>query len=152
VLTKDLAAYLADAVDAPGVDGQRIDIGWDRPVSMRQIAQLSGRLLDRHIRVLAIPAGVIKAAGAVVGRFNPMVKDLTEMMRWFQTGRYIADPTRQRQVFGPAPPLRTRSPGWSAAWGMRSTLMGATSAENVTPAEPDTFQSGATGARRSQLE
>jgi uncharacterized protein YbjT (DUF2867 family) len=98
-----LAAYLADAVDAPGVDGQRIDIGWDRPVSMRQIAQLSGRLLDRHIRVLAIPAGMIKAAGAVVGRFNPMVKDLTEMMRWFETGRYVADPTRQREVFGPVP-------------------------------------------------
>ena len=33
VLTSDLAGYLADAVDAPGVDGQRIDIGWDRPVS-----------------------------------------------------------------------------------------------------------------------
>jgi uncharacterized protein YbjT (DUF2867 family) len=57
VLTKDLAAYLADAVDAPGVDGQRIDIGWDRPVSMRQIAQLSGRLLDRHIRVLPFQRG-----------------------------------------------------------------------------------------------
>ena len=27
VLTQDLAGYLADAVDAPGVDGQRIDIG-----------------------------------------------------------------------------------------------------------------------------
>jgi uncharacterized protein YbjT (DUF2867 family) len=29
VLTSDVAGYLADAVDAPGVDGQRIDIGWD---------------------------------------------------------------------------------------------------------------------------
>src|SRR5918997_5423354 len=33
VLTQDLAGYLAAAVDAPGVEGQRIDIGWDRPVS-----------------------------------------------------------------------------------------------------------------------
>jgi hypothetical protein len=32
-----------------------------------------------------------------------MVKDLGEMMRWFQTGRYIADQTRQREVFGQVP-------------------------------------------------
>jgi len=30
VLTADLAGYLADAVYAPAVDGERIDIGWDR--------------------------------------------------------------------------------------------------------------------------
>ncbi len=103
VLTADLAGYLADAVDAPGVDGQRIDIGWDRPVSMQQLAQISGRLLRRHIRVRTIPIGLVNAAGAVVGRFNPTVKDMSAMMRWFQTGRYVADPTRQREVFGQVP-------------------------------------------------
>jgi uncharacterized protein YbjT (DUF2867 family) len=103
VLTQDLADYLADAVDAPGVDGQRIDIGWDRPVSMQEVAQISGRLLGQQIRVRTIPAGLINAAGAVVGRFNPMVKDLTAMTRWFQTGQYVADPSRQREVFGQVP-------------------------------------------------
>jgi uncharacterized protein YbjT (DUF2867 family) len=103
VLTQDLAGYLADAVDAPGVDGQRIDIGWDRPVSMQEIAQISSRLLGQQIRVRTIPAGLINAAGAVVGRFNPMVKDLTAMSRWFQTGQYVADTTRQREVFGQVP-------------------------------------------------
>jgi uncharacterized protein YbjT (DUF2867 family) len=100
VLTQDLAGYLADAVDAPGVEGQRIDIGWDRPVSIEEITQISGRLLTQQIRVRSVPAGLINAAGAVVGRFNPMVKDLAEMVRWFETGRYVADPSRQRQVFG----------------------------------------------------
>jgi uncharacterized protein YbjT (DUF2867 family) len=103
VLTPDLAGYLADAVDAPGVDGQRIDIGWDRPISMQEIAQISGRLLGQQIRVRTIPAGLINAAGAVVGRFNPMVKDLTAMTRWFQTGQYVANPNRQREVFGQVP-------------------------------------------------
>jgi uncharacterized protein YbjT (DUF2867 family) len=103
VLTSDVAGYLADAVDAPGVDGQRIDIGWDRPVSMQEIAKISGRLLGQQIRVRTIPAGLINTVAAVVGRFNPMVKDLGEMMRWFQTGRFIADPTRQREVFGQVP-------------------------------------------------
>jgi uncharacterized protein YbjT (DUF2867 family) len=103
VLTADVAGYLADAVDAPGVDGQRIDIGWDQPVSIQQIAQISGRLLRRHIRVRTVPIGLINAAGAVVGRFNPTVEDMGAMMRWFQTGRYVADPTRQREVFGQVP-------------------------------------------------
>jgi uncharacterized protein YbjT (DUF2867 family) len=103
VLTRDLAGYLADAVDAPGVDGQRIDIGWDRPVSVEEIAQISGRLLDQKIRVWSIPAPLINTAGAVVGKFNPMIKDLTAMMRWFQTGQYVADTTRQREVFGQVP-------------------------------------------------
>jgi uncharacterized protein YbjT (DUF2867 family) len=103
VLTSDVAGYLADAVDAPGVDGQRIDIGWDRPVSMQEIAKISGRLLGQQVRVRTVPAGLINTVTAVVGRFNPMVKDLGEMMRWFQTGRYIADQTRQREVFGQVP-------------------------------------------------
>ena len=103
VLTSDLAGYLADAVDAPGVDGQRIDIGWDRPVSMHQIAQISGRLLRKHVGVRSVPAGVVNTAAGVVGRFNPMVKDMGAMMRWFQTGRYVADPARQREVFGEVP-------------------------------------------------
>jgi uncharacterized protein YbjT (DUF2867 family) len=103
VLTSDLAGYLADAVDAPGVDGQRIDIGWDRPVSMQEIAKISGRLLGQQIRVRTIPAGLISAAAAVVGPFSPMAKDLDAMMRWFQTGQYVADPTRQGEVFGQAP-------------------------------------------------
>ena len=103
VLTHDLAGYLADAVDAPGVDGQRIDIGWDRPVSMQQIAEISGRLLGQRVQLWSVPAALINPAGFVVGRFNRMVKDVAAMLRWFQTGRYVADPTRQGEVFGKVP-------------------------------------------------
>jgi uncharacterized protein YbjT (DUF2867 family) len=103
VLTQDVAGYLADAVDVPGVEGQRIDIGWDRPVSIQEVADLSGRLLGREIRVRTIPAGVINGVSTLVGRFSPMVNDMDAMMRWFQTGRYVADPTRQREVFGVVP-------------------------------------------------
>jgi uncharacterized protein YbjT (DUF2867 family) len=103
VLTQDVAGYLADAVDASGVEGQRIDIGWDRPVSMQEIAQISSQLLGQQIRLRSIPAGLIGAAGTVVGRFSPLIKDMTAMMRWFQTGRYVADPTRQGEVFGQVP-------------------------------------------------
>jgi uncharacterized protein YbjT (DUF2867 family) len=103
VLTADLASYLADAVDAPGVEGQRIDIGWDRPASMQRIAEISGRLLGEEVRLRSVPAVVTNLAGAVVGPFNPMMKDMAAMLRWFETGRYVANPTRQREVFGEVP-------------------------------------------------
>jgi uncharacterized protein YbjT (DUF2867 family) len=104
VLTSDLAGYLADAVDAPGVDGQRIDIGWDRPVSIQEIAQISGRLLGDEINVMGtIPTGPTSTAAAPEGQSSSMANDLTAMMQWFQTGRYIADPARQHEVFGQVP-------------------------------------------------
>jgi hypothetical protein len=32
-----------------------------------------------------------------------MVKDMASMIDWFQTGRYVADTRRQREVFGVVP-------------------------------------------------
>jgi len=103
VRTSDLAAYLAAAVDAQAADGERIDIGWDRPVSMREVADLMGHRAGRKIKVWAVPSAVVRAAGAVVGRFNPVVKDMAAMFGWFDTGRYVADSSRQEQLFGPVP-------------------------------------------------
>jgi nucleoside-diphosphate-sugar epimerase len=103
VLTEDVADYLADAAYVPGVEGQRIDIGWDRPVSIQEVAQVAGRLLGRQIRVRSMPAGIMNAISTVIGKVSPMVNDLGAMLRWFETGRYIADPTRQRDAFGEVP-------------------------------------------------
>jgi uncharacterized protein YbjT (DUF2867 family) len=103
VHTSDLAMYLAAAVDADVDDGERIDIGWDRPVTVREVADLMGGRAGKTIKVRAIPSAVTRAVGAVAGRFMPTVQDMAAMFRWFDTGRYVADPRRQGQVFGPAP-------------------------------------------------
>ncbi|MFH0180199.1 SDR family oxidoreductase [Streptomyces cacaoi] len=103
VRTSDLAAYLAAAVDAPAANSERIDIGWDRPVSMREVADAMGHRAGKKIKVWAVPSVVVRAAGAVAGRFNPVVKDMAAMFGWFDTGRYVADPRRQEQLFGPVP-------------------------------------------------
>ncbi|HEY8699839.1 MAG TPA: SDR family oxidoreductase [Arthrobacter sp.] len=103
VLTSDLAGYLAAAVDAPGVEGQRVDIGMDRPLALQDIADISGRLLGEQVRVRSVPAGVLRVAGTLLAPVNPMAKDLSAMIDWFQTGRYVADTTRQREVFGTPP-------------------------------------------------
>ncbi|MER6290180.1 SDR family oxidoreductase [Streptomyces sviceus] len=103
VRTSELAAYLAAAVDAEAGNAERIDIGWDRPVSMREVADLMGSRAGKKIKVWAVPSVVVRAAGAVVGRFNPVVKDMAAMFGWFDTGRYVADPRRQEQLFGAVP-------------------------------------------------
>ncbi len=103
VLTDDLADYLAAAVDADLRRGERIDIGWNRPVSIGETAELLGTAAGRRIRVLALPPLLTRAAGVLAGPFMPMVKDMAAMFRWFDTGNYIADTSRQTEVFGPAP-------------------------------------------------
>ncbi|MGQ4437345.1 hypothetical protein [Streptomyces sp. SAS_260] len=55
-------------------------------------------------RRLPEPAhAVARAAGTVTSPFMPLIKDLAAMFRWFETGRYVADPHRQEQLFGPVP-------------------------------------------------
>jgi uncharacterized protein YbjT (DUF2867 family) len=103
VLTADLAGYLAAAVDAPGVEGRRIDIGWERPASMQEIADIASRQQGERIKVRAIPLGLLKVAGALLGRFVPLASDMAAMVAWFDSGRYVADVTAQRAVFGPPP-------------------------------------------------
>jgi uncharacterized protein YbjT (DUF2867 family) len=103
VLMSDVAGNLAAAVDAPVAAAERIDIGWDRPVSMQVVADLAGRLLGEQVRVRTVPAGLIRTVGRVVGPVAPMAKDMAAMVGWFQTGRYVADTTRQQQVFGAVP-------------------------------------------------
>ncbi|MFI6691368.1 SDR family oxidoreductase [Streptomyces sp. NPDC050433] len=103
VLTPDLAGYLAAAVDADAGQSERVDIGWDRPVSVREAAGLIGGRSGRTIKVRSVPPAVTRAAGAVVGPFVPAVKDMAAMFRWFDTGRYVADTRRQTELFGPAP-------------------------------------------------
>ena len=103
VLVSDLAGHLADAVDVPGVDGERIDIGWDRPVSMQDIAQITGDQLGERIRIRTIPGGLISGVATVLGPVNPMLKDIAAMLKWFETGNYVADTSRQGEVFGRVP-------------------------------------------------
>uniref|UniRef100_UPI002810BB8B SDR family oxidoreductase n=1 Tax=Arthrobacter sp. TaxID=1667 RepID=UPI002810BB8B len=63
VHTSDLAAYLAAAVDADAEDGERIDIGWDRPVSVLEVAKLMGVSAGKPIKVRAIPSAITRAVG-----------------------------------------------------------------------------------------
>ena len=103
VLTSDLAGYLAAAVEVDLADGERVDIGWQQPVSINDVAAQAGRALGTTVKVRAIPAPLMRAAGRLSGGLAPTVKDMAAMFDWFQTGRYVADTTRQQELFGPPP-------------------------------------------------
>jgi uncharacterized protein YbjT (DUF2867 family) len=103
VLTSDLATYLAEAVDADIVGGERIDIGWTRPISMREGAELASRLANTKVRVLSVPAGMLRGMGKISGKAGSRMRDMGAMAAWFDTGRYVANTSRQIELFGPAP-------------------------------------------------
>ncbi|MFD3622239.1 hypothetical protein ACFWWT_45215 [Streptomyces sp. NPDC058676] len=67
------------------------------------MADLMGSRAGKKIKVWAVPSAVVRAAGAVLGRFMPLVKDMAAMFGWFDTGRYVAGPRRQEQLLGPVP-------------------------------------------------
>ncbi|MBO1268159.1 SDR family oxidoreductase [Arthrobacter cavernae] len=103
VLSSDLAGYLADAVEADIAAGERIDIGWNRPLSMLDAAGLASGHTDKNVRVMATPTGVLRAIGKITAKFAPLMVDMASMAAWFDTGRYVADTRRQAELFGPVP-------------------------------------------------
>jgi hypothetical protein len=137
VLTSDLAGYLAAAVDADISPAERVDIGWGRPVSMREAARLISNGTGKTIKVRAVPSALTRAAGAVIGRFVQLVKDMAAMFRWFDTGRYVADTTRQPQLFGPAPQPKTPSPDSPPNWAPHAGDTG----RGLSPRQPHRPQS-----------
>jgi uncharacterized protein YbjT (DUF2867 family) len=95
----DVARCLALAVDEPRALGRRIDLGADKPVSTKDIADMCAKLLGREIKVRVLPAGIV----SVVGLFIPRMRDFGAMIRYFMRGTYIADTTVQAELFGPVP-------------------------------------------------
>ena len=99
VYTPDLAENLAAAVDAAVADGERIDIGWDRALSFRELAKIGGDVLGRDIEIFSMsPAG-----RPAPDRTEDGGGDLMAMVDYFDSGRYVADTHRQAEVFGAVP-------------------------------------------------
>ncbi len=99
----DVARSIATAVDAPGVEGKKIDLGWDRPVSTREIAEIFSHLLSRSIRVRTLSMGLVHGAAAIMGLFIPFARDAVSMMDYFLTGQYVADTSLQKKLAGSVP-------------------------------------------------
>jgi uncharacterized protein YbjT (DUF2867 family) len=118
VLSVDVARCLAEVVNAEGVEGERIDIGWDRPLSMGEVARISSNVLGREIRVRTVPWWLLNLVLGAVGRLSGQAADIREMVRYFQSGRYVADVARQREVFGHVPTAEEGVARWLREAGL----------------------------------
>jgi uncharacterized protein YbjT (DUF2867 family) len=99
VYTPDLADNLAASVDADVSTTERIDIGWDRPLSARELTEIAGRILGRDLELVELDPAQI----AFPGMSDDARTDLVAMFEYFQSGRYVADTRRQAEVFGSVP-------------------------------------------------
>ncbi|HEY3337758.1 MAG TPA: NmrA family NAD(P)-binding protein [Propionicimonas sp.] len=120
VLTTDLASYLARAVDANIRPGERVDIGWDRPLSMQEVASIASRLVGRKVSVASLPTWLMRALGMVM----PPMKDMAAMVDWFATGNYVADTHRQAELFGTVPKAEDAIARFAERLGHRVTSAG----------------------------
>ena len=120
VFTDDLARYLAEAVDlGPEWSGRRIDIGWDRPVSTDELAEVIAAQHGAPVRVWALPWPVVSALGAVAGLLSATVRDIVAMLRFFRSGAYVADTTLQARAFD-VPTAEDAVGRWLAGHGLRA--------------------------------
>jgi uncharacterized protein YbjT (DUF2867 family) len=99
VYTPDLADNLAAAVDADIAVGERIDIGWDRPLSARELAGIAAGIIGRDLDVVEVDPTQMRFPGMSDQARN----DLVAMFDYFRSGRYVADTRRQAEVFGSVP-------------------------------------------------
>ncbi len=99
VYMPDLADNLAAAVDADVGSSERIDIGWDRAVSARELAEIAGRILGRDLELVELDPAQI----SFPGMSDEARADLVAMFDYFRSGRYVADTRRQSEVFGSVP-------------------------------------------------
>ena len=99
VYTPDLADNLAAAVDADVSSNERIDIGWDRPLSAAELVEIAGRILGRDLELVELDPAQIPFPGMS----DEARTDLVAMFEYFRSGHYVADTRRQAEVFGSVP-------------------------------------------------
>jgi uncharacterized protein YbjT (DUF2867 family) len=99
----EVARALALAVDEPRALGRRIDLGSDAPLSGPELAGLIGRLLGRPMEPRTMFGPDAPFGMKLVAAFNPGMRDMMAMGRFFQTGKYVADTRLQSELFPPVP-------------------------------------------------
>ena len=127
VYTPDLADNLAAAVDADISTSERIDIGWDRALSPRELATIAGRVLGRDLELVELDPAQIRFPGMS----DEARTDLVAMFEYFRSGRYVADTRRQAEVFELSPSPKRRSGADSQPSGTSAERAGSTAGSSV---------------------
>lgn len=120
ILSDDLARYLVQAVRAPGIDGERIDIGTDQPTTILEIAESLSRVTRLNV-MASRPPGPVMAMLRVAAAFsNGVMADNFKAMAYISTGQYVANTCRQTEVFGPPPTVLDSVRRWARSNGLEA--------------------------------
>jgi uncharacterized protein YbjT (DUF2867 family) len=115
----DVAAYLAEAVDAPAAVGRRIDIGAAPAASYRDLATTFTRVLGTDVALRSMPWPAVNAVMKAVGVFKPGTRHFWALMTYLSSGVYVADTTAQAEVFDrPVPSLDDTLGRYAAGAGL----------------------------------
>lgn len=114
ILSADVAKCLALATRAEGIEGERIDLGMTRPTNILEIASLLSKELGTTIKAEQPPKLVTSILFGVMGLFNASMKDNIKAMEYVSSGQYVADVSRQTEVFGPPSTIEDSIQRWAA--------------------------------------
>jgi uncharacterized protein YbjT (DUF2867 family) len=117
----DVARYLALAVDRPGTDGRRIDIGMDRAVSTNDLAAVFTQILGRDVTARGMPWPLLSFVARPVGVLSERVADMRAMIEYFHTGQYVADTSAQAEIFGDVPTVEDTLRRYATDAGLLAT-------------------------------
>ncbi len=101
----DVAQIAAAAVDEPRAVGGHIDIGTDGALDAVELAAAFSELLTRPVRLQTVPYPLLRAGLSTAGLISPQLTDFRNMFDFFFSGAYLADTTRQTELFGPPPTI-----------------------------------------------
>jgi len=103
ILTDDLAEFLALAAVNSEITESIIDIATDEPMNTEQLAQYASEYTGHAVKLSSIPWPIMGMVFGLMGLFNPWMGDLKKMFDFFFSGKYVADTSLQKKVFGKVP-------------------------------------------------
>lgn len=116
ITTEYVALLLAKAVDVPGIEGQRIEVGSDRNLSPKQLAQVIETIVERPVALRMPPWWLVRVALGIVGVFKKETRDFRANIAFFQTGKFIiTDASPQEKAFGPPATVESLVRRWLEA-------------------------------------
>lgn len=113
ISTEDVAKYLAMAVDAKDIEGQRIEVGLDRNLSPAELKKIIEKTVNKPIKLKMIPWWLVNSLLAIAGLFKEGARDFRENFAFFQTGHFIIDDSHaQTRAFGTPPTAEEAVKSW----------------------------------------
>ncbi len=101
----DVAHDAVAALALPGIDGARIDLGMEHPLTFRGLADELSRVVGHSVAVRYSPPSADADSG--VGA------EIDAALAYMGSGQYVADIDAQVRVFGPAPTLAASVRRWA---------------------------------------